>query len=249
MNELPFYATGNLTRDPELSFTSSGTARAFISLVINPRRYDAQTGQWVDGTPTFVDGTIWGPQAENAAESLSQGDRVIASGRWVTSVFTAEKGERAGQEVRKLAVVIDRSARASASQRRSPSRPPGAPPVPLSRRSRPSDPSECRVGAQSPARHHLVSQLLGVSAQAQVLTKLVRPDGSVSSVLAVVADYGIPHPEGPHPFVTNSSRAIASVLVIVSSVILRDSLSSSAVVRMRAARRTICSHSVSVTSP
>jgi single-strand DNA-binding protein len=107
MNEIPFYGTGNLTRDPELSFTDRGTARATASLAINPRRFDPQTRTWVDGTTTYVDCTVWGAQAENLTAALHQGDRVVAIGHWVTSVYTAEQGQRAGQEVRKLSVVID----------------------------------------------------------------------------------------------------------------------------------------------
>jgi single-strand DNA-binding protein len=101
MHELPFYAAGNLTRDPELRFTTDGKAVAGLGLAVTPRRYDPAAGQWVDGTPTYVDLTVWGAHAEHAADSLRKGDRVIAQGRWVTRTYTAN-----GEERRKLEVVV-----------------------------------------------------------------------------------------------------------------------------------------------
>jgi single-strand DNA-binding protein len=102
MHETPFYGAGNLTRDPELRFTTEGRAVAGLALAVTPRRYDSATGQWADGTPTYVDLTVWGVQAEHVADSLHKGNRVIAQGRWVTRTYTAS-----GEERRKLEVVVD----------------------------------------------------------------------------------------------------------------------------------------------
>ena len=88
MNEIPFYAVANLTRDPDLRHTTSGRAVASLSLATTPRRFDNATGTWTDGTTTFVDGTVWVSLAEHAANSLHRGDQLIAIGRWVTQVYT-----------------------------------------------------------------------------------------------------------------------------------------------------------------
>jgi single-strand DNA-binding protein len=61
----------------------------------------------VDGTTTFVDGQVWGQQAEHLAESLHKGDRVLVIGRWVTRVFTPSQGPNVGVEQRRLEVVVD----------------------------------------------------------------------------------------------------------------------------------------------
>jgi single-strand DNA-binding protein len=105
MNEIPFYTAANLTRDPELRSTADGKSVARLSLAVTPRR--REQGAWVDGTTTFLDATVWGDQAENVAISLHKGDRVIVTGRLETRVYTATKGANAGQEVRKLEVVVD----------------------------------------------------------------------------------------------------------------------------------------------
>src|SRR5215213_229057 len=105
MNEIPAYFTGNLTRDPELRFTQSSQAVASISVAVTPRRYNAETKTYDDGETSFIDASVWGSQAENVAESLKQGDRVVVIGRFVTRTYTPNQGPRAGQEVRKLEVV------------------------------------------------------------------------------------------------------------------------------------------------
>jgi single-strand DNA-binding protein len=105
MNEIPFYTAANLTRDPELRNTQDGKSVARLSLAVTPRR--REQGTWVDGTTTFLDATVWGDQAENVALSLHKGDRVIVTGRVETRVYTPTQGANAGQEVRKLEVVVD----------------------------------------------------------------------------------------------------------------------------------------------
>jgi single-strand DNA-binding protein len=105
MNDIPFYTAANLTRDPELRTTADGKSVARLSLAVTPRRREQNT--WVDGTPTFLDATVWGSQAENVATSLHKGDRVIVIGRVETRLYTPTQGPSAGQEVRKLEVVVD----------------------------------------------------------------------------------------------------------------------------------------------
>jgi single-strand DNA-binding protein len=105
MNEIPFYTAANLTTDPELRETTDGQSVLRLSLAVTPRR--REEGKWVDGTPTFIDATVWGDQARNVASSLHKGDRVVVIGRLETRVFTPTKGASAGQEVRKLEVVVD----------------------------------------------------------------------------------------------------------------------------------------------
>jgi single-strand DNA-binding protein len=105
MNEIPFYAAANLTRDPELRSTADGKSVARLSLAVTPRR--REQGAWVDGTTTFIDATVWTEQAENVAKSLHKGDRVIVIGRVETRIYTPTQGGSAGQEVRKLEVIVD----------------------------------------------------------------------------------------------------------------------------------------------
>jgi single-strand DNA-binding protein len=107
MNEIPANFAGNLTRDPELRFTQSGQPVASISVAVTPRRYNPTTKTYDDGTTSFIEGSIWGGQAENVAESLKEGDRVVVVGRFVTRTYTPTQGPNAGKEVRKLEVVVD----------------------------------------------------------------------------------------------------------------------------------------------
>lgn len=76
--------TGNLTRDPEAAYTTSGICRARLAIAVTPRRFDKQSGQWTDGETTYWECTAWRGLAENAAESLRKGDRVIATGTVTT---------------------------------------------------------------------------------------------------------------------------------------------------------------------
>lgn len=71
---------GNLTGDPELRFTPSGAAVAGFTVAVNPRRYDQDSRAWVDGDPSFMRCTAWRALAENMAESLRKGDRVVVTG-------------------------------------------------------------------------------------------------------------------------------------------------------------------------
>jgi single-strand DNA-binding protein len=83
---------GNLVDDPELRFTPSGVAMAKIRLAVN-RRWRGQDGEWQENT-SFFTGTIWREQAEQAAESLQKGARVIVSGRLEQRSWETEQGEK-----------------------------------------------------------------------------------------------------------------------------------------------------------
>jgi len=72
---------GNLTSDPELRFTPSGAAVANFTVASTPRTFDRQSNEWKDGETIFMRCAIWRDAAENVAESLTRGTRVIATGR------------------------------------------------------------------------------------------------------------------------------------------------------------------------
>lgn len=86
MNTIPVTIVGNLTDDPELRFTPSGTAVAKFVVAHNPRTRQAD-GTYMDGTPTFMPCTAWRSLAENAAQSLKGGMRVIVTGRLRTETW------------------------------------------------------------------------------------------------------------------------------------------------------------------
>jgi single-strand DNA-binding protein len=81
MNEPTTMIVGNLTDDPELRFTPSGVAMAKFRVASTPRTYDKTSGAWRDGEALFMPCTAWRDLAENVAESLTRGARVIVSGR------------------------------------------------------------------------------------------------------------------------------------------------------------------------
>lgn len=83
---------GNLVDDPELRFTPAGVAMAKIRLAVN-RRWRDQSGEWQENT-SFFTGTIWREQAEQAAESLQKGTRVIVTGRLEQRSWETENGEK-----------------------------------------------------------------------------------------------------------------------------------------------------------
>lgn len=85
---------GNLTADPELRFTPSGSAVANFTIASTPRSFDKSTGQWVDQDALFMRCSIWREAAENVAESLAKGVRVIAQGRLVQRSYETKEGEK-----------------------------------------------------------------------------------------------------------------------------------------------------------
>ena len=72
---------GNLTADPELRFTQSGVAVAGFTVASTPRIFDRASGEWKDGDALFLRCTLWRQPAENVAETLTKGSRVIVTGR------------------------------------------------------------------------------------------------------------------------------------------------------------------------
>ena len=91
MNETPIQITGNLTADPELRFTPSGTPVANLRVAANPRRLDRGSGQWLDGETNYFDVEVW-YGAENVAESVAKGDRVIIFGTIRTKTWQPDEG-------------------------------------------------------------------------------------------------------------------------------------------------------------
>lgn len=85
---------GNLTADPELRFTPSGAAVANFTVASTPRIYDRQSGEWKDGEALFLRCNIWREAAENVAESLTRGSRVIVTGRLKQRSFETKEGEK-----------------------------------------------------------------------------------------------------------------------------------------------------------
>lgn len=80
MNETALTITGSLTADPELRFTPAGIAVANFTVASNARRFDKTTNSYVDVEPIFLRCTAWRSAAENVAESLTRGSRVIVTG-------------------------------------------------------------------------------------------------------------------------------------------------------------------------
>ena len=85
---------GNLTADPELRFTPSGAAVANFTVASTPRMFDRQSNEWKDGETLFMRCSIWRDAAENVAESLQRGMRVIASGRLKSRSYETKEGEK-----------------------------------------------------------------------------------------------------------------------------------------------------------
>ena len=85
---------GNLVDDPELRFTPSGAAVAKFRVASTPRYLDKQTNEWKDGESLFLQCQIWRQAAENVAESLTKGMRVILSGRLKQRSYETKEGEK-----------------------------------------------------------------------------------------------------------------------------------------------------------
>src|SRR3954452_5857715 len=85
---------GNLTADPDLRFTPSGAAVANFTVASTPRFFDKQTNEWRDGDALFLRCSIWRQAAENVAESLHRGTRVIVQGRLKQRSYETREGEK-----------------------------------------------------------------------------------------------------------------------------------------------------------
>jgi single-strand DNA-binding protein len=93
-NDTTLTVVGNLAADPELRFTPSGAAVVNFTVASTPRTYDRQSGEWRDGEALFLRCAAWRELAENVAESLTRGSRVILSGRLKQRSFETREGEK-----------------------------------------------------------------------------------------------------------------------------------------------------------
>ena len=98
-NDLPVTVIGNLVDDPELRFTGSGVAVARFTVASTPRTFDRETNVWRDGEPTFLDCSAWRQLAENLANSLAKGARVVVAGRLRTDRWESAEGEKRSRMV------------------------------------------------------------------------------------------------------------------------------------------------------
>ena len=85
---------GNLVDDPELRFTPSGAAVANFRIASTPRTFDRQTNEWKDGDALFLTCSVWRQAAENVAESLQRGMRVVVQGRLKSRQYETREGEK-----------------------------------------------------------------------------------------------------------------------------------------------------------
>jgi single-strand DNA-binding protein len=115
---------GNLVDDPELRFTPSGQPVAKFRVASTPRFKDNQTGEWKDGDSLFLTCNVWRQAAENVAESLTRGMRVIVSGRLRQRSYETKEGEKrtvyevevddVGPSLRNASAKVNRAARSGA---------------------------------------------------------------------------------------------------------------------------------------
>ncbi len=101
-NDTIITVTGNLTSDPELRFTPNGAAVANFTIASTPRKFDRQSNEFKDGETLFMRCSVWREAAENVAESLQRGTRVIAQGRLESRSYETKEGEK--RTVMELAV-------------------------------------------------------------------------------------------------------------------------------------------------
>ena len=92
--ETTITVVGNLVDDPELRFTPSGAAVANFRIASTPRTFDRQTNEWKDGEGLFRSCAIWRQAAENVAESLVKGMRVVVNGRLKSRQYETREGEK-----------------------------------------------------------------------------------------------------------------------------------------------------------
>lgn len=85
---------GNLTTDPELRFTPAGAAVANFTVASTPRTFDRESGEWRDGDAMFLRCSVWRQYAENVAESLVRGSRVVVHGRLRQRSYDTKEGEK-----------------------------------------------------------------------------------------------------------------------------------------------------------
>lgn len=93
-NETAVTVVGNLTADPELRYTSEGTALVKFTIASTPRVLDRTSGEYRDGDPLFLTCTAWRDLAEHIIESLTKGARVVVFGRLRLSRWETDEGEK-----------------------------------------------------------------------------------------------------------------------------------------------------------
>lgn len=116
----PVWITGNLTRDPELRPTNSGTMMVKFSVATNKRVKNKDTGDYENGTPSFWDCIAWAELAEQVAETLEKGNPVIVYGELEQQKYTANDGsEKTGTQVtvRNIGLDLSRAKRRSSESR------------------------------------------------------------------------------------------------------------------------------------
>ncbi len=94
MGDTAITVVGNLVADPELRFTPSGAAVASFRIASTPRFFDKQTNEWKDGDSLFLTCNVWRQYAENVAESLTKGTRVIVTGKLKQRSYETREGEK-----------------------------------------------------------------------------------------------------------------------------------------------------------
>ncbi|GAA4209884.1 single-stranded DNA-binding protein [Actinocatenispora rupis] len=93
-NEPTTTIIGNLTADPDMSVTNSGVSWARFTVASTPRRFDKQSGQYVDGEALFMRCVAWRDLAEHITESLSKGTRVVVTGRLRQNTWETDDGQK-----------------------------------------------------------------------------------------------------------------------------------------------------------
>jgi single-strand DNA-binding protein len=127
--ETVLHIVGNLTADPELRFTPAGDAVANFTVASTPRTLDRQTQEWKDGEALFMRCSVWRQAAENVAESLTKGTRVMVSGRLRQRSYETKEGEKrtvvelevdeVGPSLKFAQASVQRASRGDAAPRRS----------------------------------------------------------------------------------------------------------------------------------
>ena len=121
--DTPITVVGNLVADPELRFTPSGQPVATFRVASTPRMRDAASGEWKDGDSLFLTCNVWRQAAENVAESLQRGMRVIVTGRLKQRNYETKEGEKrtvyevevddVGPSLRNASAKVNRASRGS----------------------------------------------------------------------------------------------------------------------------------------
>ena len=121
--DTPITVVGNLVADPELRFTSTGQPVASFRIASTPRTRDAASGEWKDGDSLFLTCNVWRQAAENVAESLQRGMRVIVTGRLKQRNYETREGEKrtvyevevddVGPSLRNASAKVNRASRGS----------------------------------------------------------------------------------------------------------------------------------------